>query len=171
MNDRSCATSRRNCKHIVMKNADPPFLSYNRLLVILRSDHHSPASLVSYINLLFAFGPDVQTLIANIPSANDFPFVSLFMQESSDSLYATLDWQKNCARVLIKHYLNHVMSLQILKEQCRYLHLPIGNIPADPTLFGADIFYARHLLKNNFVLWVSETEKPDLGGREADDNR
>lgn len=29
----------------------------------------------------------------------------------------------------------------------------------------------RFLQKNNFVLWVSEIDKPDLGGREADDNR
>mgnify|MGYP003729791553 CR=1 FL=1 len=37
--------------------------------------------------------------------------------------------------------------------------------PADPTLFGADIFYARHLLKHNFVLWVSETKSRSGGGR------
>lgn len=117
------------------------------------------------------FNTDIQFLTDNIPSVNNFPFMSLFMQETSQSLFATLDWQKSCARVLIKHYLDHVVSLHVLKEQCRYLHLPIGNIPADPTLFGADIFYARHLIKNNFVLWISETEKPDLGGREADDNR
>lgn len=117
------------------------------------------------------FISDIDILIANMSSISDFPYVSLLVQESSDSLYNTLDWQRSCARILIKHYLNYVMSLQILKEQCRYLHLPIGNMPTDPTLFGADIFYARHLLKHNFVLWISETEKPDLGGREADDNR
>lgn len=44
-------------------------------------------------------------------------------------------------------------------------------MPADPTLFGADLFYARHLVKHNFVLWCSNLERPDLGGRETDDNR
>lgn len=114
---------------------------------------------------------DTETLTFNIPIINDFPFLSLFLQESLDTQYSSLDWQRNCAGILVKHYLNHLMSLNILKEQCRYLHLPIGNVPTDPTLFGTDIFYARHLLKQNFVLWISETEKPDLGGREADDNR
>jgi DNA polymerase epsilon subunit 1 len=38
-------------------------------------------------------------------------------------------------------------------------------------MFGADMFYARHLKKQNFVLWCSPTDKPDLGGKEADDNR
>lgn len=47
----------------------------------------------------------------------------------------------------------------------------LGNLPADATLFGADLFFGRHLLKNNFVLWCSPTELPDLGGREADDSR
>ena len=34
-----------------------------------------------------------------------------------------------------------------------------------------DNFRFRHLRKQNFVLWCSPTEKPDLGGKEADDNR
>ena len=38
-------------------------------------------------------------------------------------------------------------------------------------MFGSDLFYARHLRKQNFVLWCSPTDKPDLGGKEADDNR
>lgn len=47
----------------------------------------------------------------------------------------------------------------------------LGNIPADASLFGADLFYGRYLLKNNFVLWCSDSELPDLGGSEADDSR
>ena len=49
--------------------------------------------------------------------------------------------------------------------------MPVGNLPKDPTSFGADLFYARHLKKSNFVLWTSEANTPDLGGKEADDNR
>ena len=56
-------------------------------------------------------------------------------------------------------------------EQCRYLHIPLGNMPKDVTLFGCDLFFARHLYKHNHVLWCSPTERPDLGGKEADDNR
>jgi hypothetical protein len=32
-------------------------------------------------------------------------------------------------------------------------------------LLTTDLFYARHLRKQNFVLWYSPTEKPDLGGK------
>lgn len=56
-------------------------------------------------------------------------------------------------------------------EQCRYFHAPLGNLPQDATLFGADLFFARHLKKHNYIWWCSLSERPDLGGKEADDNR
>ena len=57
-------------------------------------------------------------------------------------------------------------------ENARYFHIPVGNIPAsDPTLFASDVFYARNLQKNNHLLWMTPTERPDLGGKEEDDNR
>ena len=56
-------------------------------------------------------------------------------------------------------------------EQSRYFHVPVGNLPEDSGIFGADLFFARHLQKHSHVLWASPTERPDLGGKEADDNR
>nr|KAG5708707.1 hypothetical protein BaRGS_034924 [Batillaria attramentaria] len=58
-----------------------------------------------------------------------------------------------------------------MMEQCRYFHIPIGNMPRDITMFGCDLFFARHLRKHNHILWSSTSERPDLGGKEADDNR
>lgn len=49
--------------------------------------------------------------------------------------------------------------------------MPVGNVPSDPTLFAGDLFYARHLQKHNHLLWMSPTDRPDLGGKEDDDNR
>ena len=56
--------------------------------------------------------------------------------------------------------------LQNQLEQVRYAHVPLGNIPSDPALFVSDVFYSRHLLRHNHVLWASPTDKPDLGGTE-----
>ena len=57
-------------------------------------------------------------------------------------------------------------------ENARYFHIPIGNIPpVDPTLFASDIFFARNLQKNSHLMWITPTERPDLGGKEEDDNR
>lgn len=53
----------------------------------------------------------------------------------------------------------------------RYYHLPVGNLPQDVSIFGSDLFLARHLRKHNHLLWLSPTSRPDLGGKEADDSR
>ncbi|XP_045485974.1 DNA polymerase epsilon catalytic subunit 1 [Pieris rapae] len=125
------------------------------------------------------FGPTVlalQTalspaaLTSLMPGLSDFPLVPLHIRDV-ESLYNTLEWQRIGARAIVRHYLNLDSVINLTIEQCRYFHVPIGNMPADPTLFGADLFYARHLIKHNFVLWCSNLERPDLGGREIDDNR
>lgn len=78
-------------------------------------------------------------------------------------------------------------------ELARYLHIPVGNIPVSEAPLpvsltpsqdiqppassinaielGCDLFYARHLVKHNHVLWCSSSGRPDLGGKETDDQR
>ncbi|XP_011332677.2 DNA polymerase epsilon catalytic subunit A isoform X4 [Ooceraea biroi] len=113
---------------------------------------------------------DRAALTAEMPLLSEFPLVSTHVRDA-ENLYSTLEWQKMGAKTMVRHYMNSQRVIDFMSEQCRFFHAPIGNIPADPTLFGADLFYARHLHRNNFVLWCSLTEKPDLGGSENDDNR
>ncbi|CAF3770320.1 unnamed protein product, partial [Rotaria sordida] len=82
-----------------------------------------------------------------------------------------LDWQRTAARHALQHYANANIILVNMLEQCRYLHIPLGNFPDDPCLFACDLFYARHLIKHNHLLWCSLTDQPDLGGKEQDDYR
>ncbi|WAR05620.1 DPOE1-like protein, partial [Mya arenaria] len=89
----------------------------------------------------------------------------------TENLYNVLDWQRVGCRRMLQHYMNVDIILQAMMEQCRYLHMPVGNFPKDITMAGCDIFFARHLNRHNHVLWCSPTERPDLGGKEADDNR
>ena len=58
--------------------------------------------------------------------------------------------------------------IEKLREEARYYHIPIGNIPDDIVLFGADIFFARSLQRAGQLLWCSKSSRPDLGGREKD---
>ncbi|XP_022817983.1 DNA polymerase epsilon catalytic subunit A [Spodoptera litura] len=109
-------------------------------------------------------------LMQLMPGLSDFPIVPIHVRDV-ETLYSALEWQRIGARAIIRHYLGLEAVLQLTIEQCRYFHVPIGNMPADPTLFGADLFYARQLIKHNFVLWCSNRDLPDLGGRETDDNR
>ena len=113
---------------------------------------------------------DMRTLAATIPQLSDIPVVPLHVSDS-DSMYSVLDWQRVGARAMIRHYLKCDIYLASTIEHCRYFHCPAGNLPRDTTIFGADLFYARHLRKQNFVLWTSPTDRPDFGGKEADDNR
>ncbi|XP_014670833.1 PREDICTED: DNA polymerase epsilon catalytic subunit A-like [Priapulus caudatus] len=113
---------------------------------------------------------DFAHLTASMPVMADFPLVPVNVTDG-DGLYSVLDWQRVGAKRMIQHYLNVDYILSLMTEQCRYLHIPIGNMPKDTALFAADLFFTRHLRKHNHILWASPTERPDLGGKENDDNR
>lgn len=82
-----------------------------------------------------------------------------------------LDWQRASAKTLVHHLLCCEMGYQSLVDQARYFQIPVGNIKDDQAIHATDIFYAKYLTRNNFVTWCSTTKKPDLGGRETDDQR
>lgn len=105
-----------------------------------------------------------------MPIMLDFPQTQIHIADDA-SLLSGLEWQRTGVRTVIRHFLNLYIVIDKMFEQCRYFHLPIGNMPNDPVLFGADLFFGRYLQKNNFILWTSPTPRPDLGGREADDSR
>ncbi|XP_041968884.1 DNA polymerase epsilon catalytic subunit 1 isoform X2 [Aricia agestis] len=135
-----------------------------RALARYRDERAGPTLLVLQTAL------SAPALVHLMPGLSEFPLVPLHVRDV-DSLYSALEWQRIGARAIVRHYLNLDSVINLTIEQCRYFHVPIGNMPADPTLFGADLFYARHLVKHNFVLWCSPLDRPDLGGRETDDNR
>jgi DNA polymerase epsilon subunit 1 len=72
---------------------------------------------------------------------------------------------------MIGHYMNSNTILANMIEQARYFQVPIGNLPKDSSLYACDLFCARHLYRNNYVLWCSPTSIPDLGGKQFDDYR
>ncbi|KAF7265187.1 hypothetical protein GWI33_021380 [Rhynchophorus ferrugineus] len=120
--------------------------------------------------LIFQTTMDVQLIQSSISAVNDFPQAQIIVKDDED-LYNVLEWQKTGAKAIVRHYLNSEAVLEIMTEQCRYFHIPLGNYPSDPAIFGADLFYARHLAKANHILWCSALDKPDLGGSEETDTR
>ncbi|KAF2353054.1 DNA-directed DNA polymerase family B multifunctional domain [Trinorchestia longiramus] len=113
---------------------------------------------------------DMQTLTTLMPGFEEFPLVPVHVSDI-DGLYNVLDWQRVGAKAMLRHYFGFLPIYRTALEQSRYFHVPVGNLPADTTSFGSDLFYARHLQKHNCVLWCSPTMRPDLGGHEFDDNR
>ena len=90
---------------------------------------------------------------------------------SKDNDYPALDWQRYAAGRLLNA---NAIGEHVFKQRlatARYGHVPIGNLPTDAPVFLCDMFLARHLKKQNHLLWVSAGNRPDLGGREEDDNR
>lgn len=112
----------------------------------------------------------LQKLNQLIPACSDFPEAQIHIADDAALLFG-LDWQRNGAKIMIRHYMNLNPVVSMMLEQCRYFQIPLGNMPYDTVLFGSDLFFARHLQKHNFVLWCSPSSRPDLGGREADDSR
>ncbi|XP_048467692.1 DNA polymerase epsilon catalytic subunit A [Rhincodon typus] len=100
---------------------------------------------------------------------DEFPLVPVHVID--DISYGVLDWQRHGVRRMIRHYLNLDSILSKAFEMARYYHIPIGNLPDDISTFGSDLFFSRHLRQHNHLLWLSPTSRPDLGGKEADDNR
>ncbi len=120
--------------------------------------------------LLLQSNIDEADLKHSVPILDDFPLIGINVKERA-GLFNVLDWQKVAVKHMIGHYLNVNTILVNMIEQARYFQIPIGNLPTDAPLYACDIFYARHLIKNNYVLWCSPTSYPDLGGKEYDDYR
>ncbi|XP_062890220.1 DNA polymerase epsilon catalytic subunit A isoform X2 [Mobula hypostoma] len=112
---------------------------------------------------------DLKRLTNGMPILDDFPLVPVNVID--DISYGVLDWQRHGVRRMIKHYLSLDSILSKAFEMARYYHIPIGNLPDDISTFGSDLFFSRHLRRHNHLLWLSPTSRPDLGGKEADDNR
>ncbi|XP_049530617.1 DNA polymerase epsilon catalytic subunit 1 [Anopheles darlingi] len=145
-------------------NAKQVYQRITRALTAYRDEKRGPTMLC----LQTAIG--VQKLNQLLPVCLEFPEIPIHIADDA-ALLSGLDWQRHGARSMIRHFLNLNRVLGMMLEQCRYFQLPLGNMPSDTVLFGADLFYARLLLRNNFVLWCSSGGRPDLGGREADDGR
>ncbi|KAJ3083395.1 hypothetical protein HDU99_010155 [Rhizoclosmatium hyalinum] len=100
----------------------------------------------------------------------DFPVICI-QSHKKDNTFPALGWQTQASRRMMAHFLNINSFLHERVELSRYSDIPIGNIENDYPLFLADVFFARRLSKADMVLWFSPSDRPDLGGREQDDNQ
>ncbi|CAF4023613.1 unnamed protein product [Rotaria sordida] len=142
---------------------------FNKIIANLRENDMETRTLSIYLAMQSNISIcDLQSSM--LSSLNDYPKVTLSIKDKTN-LYKGLDWQRTAARHALQHYANANIILVNMLEQCRYLHIPLGNFPDDPCLFACDLFYARHLIKHNHLLWCSLTDQPDLSGKEQDDYR
>ncbi|CAJ0578382.1 unnamed protein product, partial [Mesorhabditis spiculigera] len=112
-----------------------------------------------------------QLLTNQVPNLGLFPHVKLQQGREPSSLFSTVDWQRVTAKRALKHYFYSHIYLEDYVGWCRYLHVPLGNLPSDITQFAIDLFFSRHLVRAGYALWASLSSRPDLGGKELDDVR
>ena len=104
---------------------------------------------------------------AHIPKLARFPILSM----SNAKVYHSLDvfpWQTHVAQKMLQRYLVCGMWLDRSIALSDYYDIPIGHVDGDQPLILSDISFARRLIQQDILLWWSPTERPDLGGREAD---
>ncbi|XP_043925704.1 DNA polymerase epsilon catalytic subunit A [Protopterus annectens] len=139
------------------------YRAIQRLLLNYKDERRGPTLIAVQSNW------DIKRLANGMPVFEEFPLVPVHVID--DISYNVLDWQRHGARRMIKHYLNLDSCLSQAFEMARYYHIPVGNLPEDISTYGSDLFFARHLRRHNHLFWLSPTSRPDLGGKEADDNR
>ena len=104
---------------------------------------------------------------SHVPKLSRFPVLSM----PKAKVYHTLDvfpWQTHVAQKMLQRYLMCGMWLDRTIALSDYYDIPFGHIDGDQPLVVSDISFARRLIQQDIVLWWSPTERPDLGGREAD---
>lgn len=139
------------------------YRALQRILLNYKEERRGPTLIAVQSNW------ELRRLAAGMTVLEEFPVVPVHVIDEIS--YNVLDWQRHGARRMIKHYLNLDSCLSQAFDMARYYHLPVGNLPQDISIFGSDLFLARHLRKHNHLLWLSPTARPDLGGKEADDSR
>ncbi|XP_018524002.1 DNA polymerase epsilon catalytic subunit A [Lates calcarifer] len=139
------------------------YRALQRILLNYKEERRGPTLIAVQSNW------ELRRLAAGMTVLEEFPVVPVHVVDEIS--YNVLDWQRHGARRMIRHYLNLDSCLSQAFDMARYYHLPVGNLPQDVSIFGSDLFLARHLRKHNHLLWLSPTARPDLGGKEADDSR
>ncbi|KAF9954672.1 DNA polymerase epsilon catalytic subunit [Modicella reniformis] len=110
-----------------------------------------------------------QKLLESMGILSDFPLISMPCLKSTKPFQA-LAWQSTAGRRMLSQFLTvgGWMTEQI--ALARYANVPVCNIEQDSPLFVTDVLLARRLQHHDMLLWWSPSSKPDLGGREDDEN-
>ncbi|KAL7751596.1 DNA polymerase epsilon catalytic subunit [Sorochytrium milnesiophthora] len=111
-----------------------------------------------------------RNLATALRSMRDFPHVAR-PAHHKDSEFPALDWQRYAFRRMLNGLSGLADWVQDRLRMAEYADVPFCNIDADAPIFLADVFFARRLYRQDCVLWYSPSDRPDLGGREEDENR
>lgn len=98
---------------------------------------------------------------------SDFPVITFKAPKDEDP---SLMWLVHTSRRMVTQYLKLSSWIKTQLEIATHYDVPLGNLGADPSVYLADIDFARRLKGQDMLLWWSPSPLPDLGGSEGDNN-
>ncbi|KAF9181365.1 DNA polymerase epsilon catalytic subunit [Haplosporangium sp. Z 11] len=110
-----------------------------------------------------------QKILENMSILADFPLISMPCSKSTKPFQA-LAWQTNATKRMLAQFLSVGGWITEQIALARYSDVPLCNIEQDSPIFVTDVLLARRLQRHDMLLWWSPSSKPDLGGREEDEN-
>jgi DNA polymerase epsilon subunit 1 len=78
-------------------------------------------------------------------------------------------WELTAATLVHKRHALLPQQLDAQLKFARHTAVPLGNVAGDFLRLVADVHLARVLRADGCLLWYSPTDRPDLGGAEADE--
>ncbi|KAI8376487.1 uncharacterized protein BYT42DRAFT_574794 [Radiomyces spectabilis] len=108
-------------------------------------------------------------IVQQVRILNEFPYLKTPSLQQ-DNKFDALNWLQPAIKRMLHSYIELGTWINERLGQARYANVPFCNLPDDAYLFMADVFLSRRLISSDMVLWWSPANKPDLGGREEDEN-
>eukprot|EP00727_Mastigamoeba_balamuthi_P002173 m51a1_g11953 putative dna polymerase epsilon catalytic subunit a (2223) ;mRNA; r:757795-765860 len=117
----------------------------------------------------------VQTQLSGAELVRVMPVVASFAvvpkpANDGDAKYLAFGWELDSAKRMHGNFLALDKWFGDMVDLAQYSHVPVGNIQEDAAVCVSDLMFARSLEQAHHLLWISESNRPDLGGSEDDDN-
>ncbi len=105
-----------------------------------------------------------------VPAAKQFPIVNV-TSNPNDGNYLPIGWETRALTTAASRFAEMGAWLPKQLALAKFAGIPVGNVSLrDVHIQALDVLFGRELASNNYVLWASPTNAPDLGGAETDDN-
>ncbi|KAG2382234.1 hypothetical protein C9374_005436 [Naegleria lovaniensis] len=147
----------------VYKNRNDVIREINNILTRERK-----ASSLLMVQSPFSF--QTKTAAEQAPILSEIPIIAIPFNDEDNKYQHALSgyWMNQCVKQMFIRYCAIEKWYQDMVSYSNYCGIPIGNIESnDFVMFLIDIMLGRSL-QENYVLWLSKANKPDLGGCEND---
>ncbi|KAI9293341.1 hypothetical protein K502DRAFT_366802 [Neoconidiobolus thromboides FSU 785] len=120
--------------------------------------------------ILLLDSPHIKELSYLVKGFNDYPIANISSLNQRIQMPA-LGWQNYVYTTMLVQLFSVPLWLKDQIAWANFSNVPLCNLSEDLPLMTADITFARQLRSTQQVLWWSDSDLPDLGGKEFDDFR